>query len=79
MADTSLVHGLIILYLFVILGANLLIDNKGTLKLADFGLARFFANEHNSNLTNRVITLWYRYVVDLVKDSMSLSVSCVCL
>ncbi|XP_021772253.1 cyclin-dependent kinase C-2-like isoform X2 [Chenopodium quinoa] len=41
-------------------GANLLIDNKGTLKLADFGLARFFANEHNGNLTNRVITLWYR-------------------
>ncbi|KAL9319594.1 hypothetical protein ACSQ67_011433 [Phaseolus vulgaris] len=42
-------------------GSNLLIDNEGNLKLADFGLARSFSNEHNANLTNRVITLWYRY------------------
>ncbi|KAA8546812.1 hypothetical protein F0562_003264 [Nyssa sinensis] len=41
-------------------GSNLLIDNEGNLKLADFGLARSFANDHNGNLTNRVITLWYR-------------------
>ncbi|XP_011001898.1 PREDICTED: cyclin-dependent kinase C-2-like isoform X1 [Populus euphratica] len=41
-------------------GSNLLIDNEGNLKLADFGLARSFSNEHQSNLTNRVITLWYR-------------------
>ncbi|XP_074273667.1 cyclin-dependent kinase C-1-like [Silene latifolia] len=41
-------------------GSNLLIDNEGMLKLADFGLARSFSNEHNGNLTNRVITLWYR-------------------
>lgn len=41
-------------------GSNLLIDNKGNLKLADFGLARSFSNDHNANLTNRVITLWYR-------------------
>ena len=41
-------------------GSNLLIDNEGNLKLADFGLARSFANDHNANLTNRVITLWYR-------------------
>ncbi|GMN33783.1 hypothetical protein TIFTF001_004344 [Ficus carica] len=41
-------------------GSNLLIDNEGKLKLADFGLARFFANDHDGNLTNRVITLWYR-------------------
>ncbi|KMT08218.1 hypothetical protein BVRB_6g142360 [Beta vulgaris subsp. vulgaris] len=41
-------------------GSNLLIDNKGTLKLADFGLARFFANDDKGNLTNRVISLWYR-------------------
>lgn len=40
--------------------SNLLIDNEGNLKLADFGLARSFSNEHNANLTNRVITLWYR-------------------
>ncbi|XP_062099575.1 cyclin-dependent kinase C-1-like [Humulus lupulus] len=41
-------------------GSNLLIDNEGKLKLADFGLARFFATDHGGNLTNRVITLWYR-------------------
>ena len=37
----------------------MLINNKGQLKLADFGLARPF-NEQASNYTNRVITLWYR-------------------
>jgi cyclin-dependent kinase 12/13/ribosomal RNA-processing protein 12 len=42
-------------------GSNLLIDNEGNLKLADFGLARSFSSDHNGNLTNRVITLWYRY------------------
>ncbi|KAF3775121.1 Cyclin-dependent kinase C-2 [Nymphaea thermarum] len=41
-------------------GSNLLIDNEGHLKLADFGLARSFSSDHNGNLTNRVITLWYR-------------------
>ncbi|OIW04170.1 hypothetical protein TanjilG_00730 [Lupinus angustifolius] len=41
-------------------GSNLLIDNEGNLKLADFGLARSFPNDRNANLTNRVITLWYR-------------------
>ncbi|XP_057864231.2 cyclin-dependent kinase C-2 [Cryptomeria japonica] len=41
-------------------GSNLLIDNDGNLKLADFGLARSFSSDHNGNLTNRVITLWYR-------------------
>eukprot|EP00850_Spirogloea_muscicola_P014279 SM000101S09277 [mRNA] locus=s101:318117:321397:+ [translate_table: standard] len=41
-------------------GSNLLIDNKGILKLADFGLARPFSSENNGPLTNRVITLWYR-------------------
>jgi cyclin-dependent kinase 12/13 len=40
-------------------GSNLLINNKGQLKLADFGLARPF-NEQCSQYTNRVITLWYR-------------------
>eukprot|EP00246_Nothoceros_aenigmaticus_P013872 TRINITY_DN500_c0_g1_i3.p1 TRINITY_DN500_c0_g1~~TRINITY_DN500_c0_g1_i3.p1 ORF type:complete len:415 (+),score=57.03 TRINITY_DN500_c0_g1_i3:271-1515(+) len=41
-------------------GSNLLIDNNGNLKLADFGLARSFSNDNNGVLTNRVITLWYR-------------------
>ncbi|KFG48709.1 putative cell-cycle-associated protein kinase CDK, partial [Toxoplasma gondii p89] len=39
--------------------ANLLMDTDGTVKLADFGLARKFTNEKPA-LTNRVITLWYR-------------------
>ncbi|KAH9317744.1 hypothetical protein KI387_019513 [Taxus chinensis] len=41
-------------------GSNLLIDNNGILKLADFGLARSFCSDQNQSLTNRVITLWYR-------------------
>nr|GEZ59454.1 cyclin-dependent kinase C-1-like [Tanacetum cinerariifolium] len=40
--------------------SNLLIDNEGNLKLADFGLARTYSSDHKGNLTNRVITLWYR-------------------
>eukprot|EP00959_Pyramimonas_sp_CCMP1952_P042646 891717-Pyramimonas_sp.AAC.2 len=48
------------LALLHIQGSNLLIDNKGVLKLADFGLARPWAQENANALTNRVITLWYR-------------------
>lgn len=40
-------------------GSNLLIDNYGNLKIADFGLARSFG-EDGRRYTNRVITLWYR-------------------
>ncbi|KAG5439527.1 hypothetical protein PCANB_002102 [Pneumocystis canis] len=49
--------------------ANLLINNKGILKIADFGLARTFEepfpNKNNSVLTRReytncVVTRWYR-------------------
>lgn len=40
--------------------ANILVSNEGVLKLADFGLARFYAKHHNLNYTNRVITIWYR-------------------
>lgn len=40
-------------------GSNLLIDNKGNLKIADFGLARTY-NDSQKRYTNRVITLWYR-------------------
>ena len=40
-------------------GSNLLINNQGQLKLADFGLARPF-DDTGRQLTNRVITLWYR-------------------
>lgn len=41
-------------------GSNILIDNRGVLKLADFGLARFYQKRRRSDYTNRVITLWYR-------------------
>lgn len=40
-------------------GSNLLIDNNGNLKIADFGLARSYG-EPGRKYTNRVITLWYR-------------------
>ena len=41
-------------------GSNLLINNQGQLKLADFGLARPFDTDQPRTYTNRVITLWYR-------------------
>lgn len=41
-------------------GSNLLIDNEGILKIADFGLATFFDPEQSQHMTSRVVTLWYR-------------------
>ncbi|KAI5301669.1 kinase subunit of RNA polymerase II carboxy-terminal domain kinase I [Ascosphaera pollenicola] len=40
--------------------ANILISNRGLLKFADFGLARFFSKSRQMDYTNRVITIWYR-------------------
>ncbi|XP_047333414.1 protein IMPAIRED IN BABA-INDUCED STERILITY 1-like [Impatiens glandulifera] len=39
-------------------GANLLVNDNGTLKVADFGLANSFGQKQP--LTSRVVTLWYR-------------------
>ncbi|KAL8507533.1 hypothetical protein ACS0TY_018179 [Phlomoides rotata] len=41
-------------------GSNLLIDNHGNLKIADFGLASYFDHHQKAPLTSRVVTLWYR-------------------
>ncbi|KAM3179384.1 hypothetical protein ACTXT7_000688 [Hymenolepis weldensis] len=41
--------------------SNILINNRGQLKIADFGLARlYFADDKERPYTNKVITLWYR-------------------
>lgn len=42
-------------------GSNLLVNNEGVLKVADFGLANFCnASGKKQPLTSRVVTLWYR-------------------
>lgn len=42
-------------------GSNILLDRRGNLKLADFGLARTIdLSNPKAHYTNRVITLWYR-------------------
>ncbi|KAJ7534172.1 hypothetical protein O6H91_13G082500 [Diphasiastrum complanatum] len=41
-------------------GSNLLLDNGGILKIADFGLATMYHPEQKQALTSRVVTLWYR-------------------
>lgn len=40
--------------------SNILMNNQGEIKLADFGMARFCGNPPPSNLTQLVVTLWYR-------------------
>lgn len=41
-------------------GSNLLLDNGGILKIADFGLATFYNPDQKQPMTSRVVTLWYR-------------------
>jgi cell division cycle 2-like protein len=39
--------------------SNLLMNNRGQLKIADFGMARYYGNPP-PKLTQLVVTLWYR-------------------
>ena len=41
-------------------GSNLLINDQGVLKIADFGLATFYDPDQRQSMTSRVVTLWYR-------------------
>lgn len=52
---------------------NLLINHKGELKLADFGLARAFGIPVNT-FSNEVVTLWYR-APDVLLGSKNYSTS----
>ncbi|KAL0431760.1 UNVERIFIED_CONTAM: protein IMPAIRED IN BABA-INDUCED STERILITY 1 [Sesamum radiatum] len=40
--------------------SNILVNNEGVLKIADFGLANFIKTKNKQPLTSRVVTLWYR-------------------
>jgi cell division cycle 2-like protein len=40
--------------------SNILMNNRGEIKLADFGMARFCGDPPPENLTQLVVTLWYR-------------------
>jgi len=40
--------------------ANILLNNKGEIKIGDFGLARIISPSLKKKITNRVVTLWYR-------------------
>jgi len=59
---------------------NILLSNDGTLKLADFGLARIY--DFNALLTSTVVTLWYRAPEVLLGTSYATPVdiwSCGCI
>ncbi|KAB2019112.1 hypothetical protein ES319_D08G275200v1 [Gossypium barbadense] len=50
-------------------GSNLLVDNNGILKIADFGLGTIFQVGQKQPLTSRVVTLWYRAPELLLGDT----------
>ena len=47
------------MYWNFMVGSNILVDNRGFLKIADFGLARTFSDKE-AHFTNMVVTRWYR-------------------
>ena len=57
--------------------SNLLMNNRGTIKVADFGLARRYGDPVGvGGLTQLVVTLWYRYVrycLDTTKSTLSIN------
>lgn len=40
--------------------SNILMNNRGEIKIADFGMARYCGDPPPNNLTQLVVTLWYR-------------------
>lgn len=51
--------------------SNLLMNNRGTIKVADFGLARRYGDpEGVGGMTQLVVTLWYRSVVIFLSNGM---------
>ncbi len=40
--------------------SNILMNNRGEIKIADFGMARYCGDPPPKNLTQLVVTLWYR-------------------
>ena len=46
--------------------SNLLMNNRGTIKVADFGLARRYGDPVGvGGMTQLVVTLWYRYAFSI--------------
>ena len=56
--------------------SNLLMNNRGQIKVADFGLARRYGDPVGvGGLTQLVVTLWYRYVLN-TDDTTRIKAQC---